>query len=59
MGWRRGLGRKFGWRRFWKPWSAPQNKISRKEEIEILSKQAEALEEELRKINNRLKELKG
>lgn len=53
---RRGGGRGLGWRRFWGyyPASAP----TKKEEIEVLSEESTALEEELKVIKARLAELK-
>jgi len=57
LGWRRGWGRGFG--RFWGgPWFYPE-KISKKEEIDILEEETEALQEELKEINKRISELKG
>lgn len=57
LGWRRGWGRRFG--RFGGgPWWFLE-KISKKEEIEILREKAEILKEELRKIEKRINELKG
>jgi len=57
-GWGRGpgRGRGFGWRRFggYYPSSAP----TEKEETEMLSEEAAALEEELKAIKARLAELK-
>ena len=49
MGWRRGRGRSFGWRRFY----------SRKEESEMLKEEAEVLEEELKAVKERLTEIKA
>jgi hypothetical protein len=61
LAWRRGWGRGFGWRRFWRfPWffSYPE-RITKKEELEVLVEEAEALKEELKEINKRIAELKG
>jgi len=51
MGWRRGRGW-FG--RFW-----GQPKVSEKEEADVLENDAEALEQELKEIKERLAKLKG
>ena len=48
MGWGRGFGSGFGWRRFW----------TQKEEKEMLGDEAQALEQELKAIKERLAELK-
>jgi len=58
MGFRGGIrrGRGIGWRRFWGYY--PSFAITEKEETEILSEEASALEEELKTIRNRLAELK-
>ena len=58
MGRRRGLGRGrgFGWRRFWGYYPTPVP--NKKEETELLSEEAAALEEELKVIKARLTELK-
>lgn len=62
-GFGRGLGRGFGWRRFWGYpyfWSYPyQPQITKKEEKEILEDELKDLEEELKAIKARLAELKG
>jgi hypothetical protein len=57
MGWRRGGGRGLGRRRFWGYYPGPAP--SKKEETEILSEEAEMLEEDLKAIKARLAELKG
>ena len=49
MGWRKGFGRGFGWRRFY----------TQKEETEILKEEAEDLEQELKAVKERLTEIKG
>jgi hypothetical protein len=51
-----GRGRGFGWRRFWGYYPGPTP--TKKEESEILSKEAFILEEELKNIKARLAELK-
>jgi len=57
LAWRRGWGRGFGWRRFWRFWGYPQ--ITKKEEKELLEEEMADLEEELKAIKERLAELKG
>ena len=54
---RQARGRGLGWRRFWGryPYAAP----SKKEESDMLSGEAEILEEELKAIKARLSQLKG
>jgi len=52
MGWRRGWGR--GW--FGRFWGQP--KITEKEEADILTEEAESLEQELKATKERLAELK-
>jgi hypothetical protein len=49
MGWGRGMGRGFGWRRFY----------TKKEEAEILEEEAKDLEDELKAVKERLTALKG
>lgn len=49
-------GRGLGWRRFWGFYPAPN--VNKKEEAEILSEEAQALEEDLADIRSRLNELK-
>jgi len=63
MGWRRGggqgHGRGLGFRR-WGGYSYPyQPQVTPKEETEMLTNDAEALEEELKAIKTRLAELEG
>jgi hypothetical protein len=52
----RGSGRGSGWRRFWGFYPGPA--LSKKDEAEILAGEKEAMEEELKNINDRLAELK-
>ena len=53
-----GLGRGLGLRRFW-GWKFPKNSVLTKErEVEILSGEASALEQELEAVKSRLGELK-
>ena len=49
MGWRRGSGQEFGWRRFY----------TKKEEAEMLKEEAEALEKKLKAVKERLAEAGG
>jgi len=49
-------GRGLGWRRFWGHF--PALTLSKKEEAEILSKEAETIEGELKNIKSRLAKLK-
>ncbi|MFC1663887.1 DUF5320 domain-containing protein [Patescibacteria group bacterium] len=53
IGWRRGWGK--GW--FGKFWGQP--KITEKEETDILTEEAEDLEQELKAVKERLTKLKG
>jgi len=53
----RGLGKSFGWRRFWGYYPAPTS--GKEEEVEMLSEEAGLLEEELKAIKSRLAQLKG
>ena len=50
-------GRDLGWRRFWGYCHNPE--VSKKEELEILSEEAVALEDELKNVKNRLEEIKN
>ncbi len=60
MAWRRGFGRGFGWRRFWRFWGCPyQPELTKKEEKEWLEEELKNLEEEMKEIKARLSELKG
>ena len=54
---RRGGGRGLGWRRFLGYYPAPT--LSKKDEVEMLSGEAEIVEEELKNIKARLAELKS
>ena len=56
LGWRRGFGRGFGWRRFWG--YLRRSPMSKKEEVEMLTDEAAVLEDELKAIKERLNELR-
>jgi hypothetical protein len=61
MGWGRGRGRGFGRGWGYGPWGYPQYQpqITKKEEVEMLTNEAEALEEDLKGIKERLTELRA
>jgi hypothetical protein len=65
MGWGRGYGRGFGWRRYGVPWDAGYGPaygpepLEPSEEIDMLRAEADSLNNALDEIGKRIEELEG